>query len=113
MKKSKEKKWKDLSFNFFGTNWNVKFIDEVKENDEMFLMGNTCHILNDIWVATKDASSKPLKEETVRLNLIHELVHAIFGTGQYNNCTKDEPLVEWVARCINSLLEQNVFDYAK
>lgn len=113
MKKSKEKEWKDFSFSFFGTNWKVKFIGKCKENDEMFLLGNTNHVLNEIWIATKDTNGKPLKDETIRINLIHELAHAMFSTGQYNGCTKDEPLVEWVARCINSLLEQNVFDYAK
>ena len=113
MKKSKEKKWESFSFSFFGTNWKVRFIGKCKENDEMFLLGNTNHILNEIWVATQDISGKPLKDETIRINLIHELTHAMLGTGQYNSSTKDEPLVEWIARCINSLLEQNVFDYAK
>lgn len=113
MKKNKEKEWKDFSFSFFGTNWRVKFIGKCKENDDMIGMGYTDYVLNEIWVATQDTSGKSLKDETIRINLIHELTHAMLGTGQYNNSTKDEPLVEWIARCINSLLEQNVFDYAK
>ena len=45
--------------------------------------------------------------------MLHELTHSILDTGGYNNSSSDEPLVEWIARCLNSLLKQNVFDYAK
>mgnify|MGYP007022377388 CR=1 FL=1 len=113
MKKSKEKKWKDFEFELFGTKWKVIFIDKVKETEEMYLMGNCSYVSGTIWVATQDNEGNPLKEEAVRINMLHELTHSILDTGGYNNSSNDEPLVEWIARCLNSLLKQNVFDYAK
>lgn len=113
MKKSKEKKWKDFEFELFGTKWKVIFIDKVKETEEMYLMGNCSYVSGTIWVATQDKDGIPLREETIRINLFHELAHAILGTGQYNSCTNDEPLVEWIARCLNSLICQDVLKYAK
>lgn len=44
----------------------------------------------------------------MKLTFLHELMHVILSTGQYNNCNNDEPLVEWLARCIYSLKNQNI-----
>lgn len=113
MKKSKEKEWKDFEFELFGTRWKVSFIDKAKETETTYQLGNCRAINGTIWVATQDNEGNPLTKRAIRINILHELTHAILDTGKYNNSSMDEPLVEWVARCINSLLEQNVFDYAK
>lgn len=113
MKKSKEKKWKDFEFELFGTKWKVTFIGKVKEISTVYQLGNCRAINGTIWVATQDNEGNPLEEEAIRINMLHELTHSILNTGGYNNSSNDEPLVEWIARCLNSLLKQNIFDYAK
>ena len=49
---------------------------------------------------------KSLSEKTIKLTLLHEIMHAICGTGQYNDYSNDEPFIEWLANCIYSLKEQ-------
>lgn len=39
---------------------------------------------------------------------LHELIHAILGTGMYGEVSGDEPMVEWLARSIYSLRKQDV-----
>ena len=111
--KSKEKKWKDFEFELFGTKWKVTFIGKVEETEEFYQSGNCCTINGTIWVATQDGEGNPLAESAVRINLLHELSHAIFNTGCYNDSSNNEPMIEWIARCLNSLIVQNIFDYAK
>lgn len=114
---SKEKikmKSKDFNFELFGSIWKVKFIDNVKDNgDGTCQLGNTNSMNQTITISTKDMEGNSLSEDTVTMTLYHELVHCIFDTGAYMDCTDNEPLVEWTARCINSLLKQKVFEYAK
>lgn len=110
----KSKEFKDFSFELFGTTWNVKFIEKSKElEDGKYELGNSNYMTNTITVSTHDADGNPLSEENVKLTLFHEIVHSIFATGSYISSTEDEPLVEWTARCINSLLKQQIFEYAK
>ena len=40
--------------------------------------------------------------------LVHELVHVICNTGAYLNYSNDEPFIEFMARGIVSLLNQNI-----
>ena len=61
-----------------------------------------------IEVSTKSENGLNLTPRTINITLLHELVHAIFASGMYQE-TQDEPLVEWVAKCIYSLYEQGFF----
>lgn len=99
---------RDFSFKIFNTNWTVSFIDTFKEevDKDTFKLGDTNYETNDIRVATKTKDGIILPESTVQLTLLHEMMHAILGSGQYNHYSDDEPLVEWLANCIYSLKEQ-------
>lgn len=106
--------YKDFSFEIFGTTWEVKFVEEIKEvGEDKYELGESNSVNNVITISTKDKEGNPLSYQTVQLTLLHEIVHSIFTTGAYINSTEDEPLVEWTARCLKSLLTQNVFKYAE
>ena len=46
-----------------------------------------------------------MSKDDMKLTLLHELIHAVLDEGQYGNVSADEPMVEWLARCIKSLLD--------
>lgn len=99
----------DFTFKIFNAEWQVTYIesfkDEVKDGECKF--GDTDYTTNTIKVALKNNEGTLFPKKTVELTTLHEMVHAILGTGQYNNSTTDEPLVEWLANCIYSLKEQH------
>ena len=98
----------DFSFNIFNTTWTVSFIDnfneETKEGE--FKFGDTNYELNKIRVATKTKEGEVLSKKTIELTVLHEIMHAICGTGQYGDYSGDEPFIEWLANCIYSIKEQ-------
>ena len=99
---------KDFYFTIFNSTWTVSFVDAVKTDDEKdFVFGITCGPQNRIEVATKDSAGNKLPETTVRLTVLHEMIHAILDEGQYNDASLDEPMIEWLANCIYSLKQQN------
>ena len=98
----------DFYFKIFNTTWTVSFIDNFKDEtkDGEFRLGDTNYELNSIRIATKTKEGKPLSEKTIQLTVLHEIMHAICGTGQYNDYSNDEPFIEWLANCIYSIKEQ-------
>ena len=110
------KKWKSKKFNIFGDIWTIMFIDKVTEDrgpedPEHWLFGMTDHINKKIAVSTKNIEGEALSDREVITTVAHECVHAILGSGCYNNCSSDEPLVEFLGKGILSLLKYKVFDY--
>lgn len=110
------KKYKDTKFHLFGSLFTVKFIDSIKKiegtlkqdtNYEGFKYGLFIPDKQVIYIATKDSEGNNLDDSIIKITLLHEIFHAIFTTGCYNNSSSDEPLVEWTARCLFSLLDQN------
>lgn len=100
---------KEEKFNLFGSNWTIKYGDKIEiEGENGFQFGLTDYVARVISVATKDNQGEPLPEEEVEMCKLHELVHAILGTGMYGDISGNEPLVEWLARCIYSLVKQGV-----
>ena len=99
----------DFYFTIFNTTWTVSFIDnfknETKEGE--FKFGDTNYELNKIRIATKTKEGQLLAEKTIKLTVLHEIMHAICGTGQYNAYSEDEPFIEWLANCIYSLKQQD------
>ena len=89
-------------YDFFN---NIPFIQSLTK-EETFKFGETNYQHNKIKIATKTTDGKSLSEKTIKLTLLHEIMHAICGTGQYNDYSNDEPFIEWLANCIYSLKEQ-------
>lgn len=116
MKKMEEKKkvWKDFTFKLFGTTWKVHFVEFIplrEDEPEGEVHWGNCNDNNDtITIALGTPNGYKFSDRKISLTLLHELSHAICGTGNYK-ITNDEPFIEWMGRCWMSLIEQNVIDH--
>lgn len=103
-----EKVFKDTTINIFGTNWKIKFTKEIiKGKDEdsgNTYWGMTTHGKNLIEVSLVDGEGKLRRYEDICITLLHELNHALLGEGGYWRENDNEPLVEWVAKCYNMII---------
>lgn len=99
---------KEKSYNLFGSTWIIQFVDEVVDENDKWLFGETESPSRVITVSTKKPDGSKLSKDEIELTVLHEIVHSIFQTGQYMSCDNDEPLVEWTARCLKALKEQHI-----
>jgi hypothetical protein len=103
------KKYQDKEFDLFGVKWTIKYVYTLEETEEdNFLFGMSQVDRATIRIALLDSKGKPLSDDNIRITLLHELTHAILSSGGYEHSTHDEPMVEWIARNINSLIKQKV-----
>ena len=94
-------------FDIFGTVFTIKLVDTLDEEDKLLHYGITeCHT-KEIRISKEVMKAKQPDSE-IYITLIHEIIHAILDTGQYFEESQKEPLVEWIARCIISLLKQDI-----
>lgn len=91
---------KEKSYNLFGSTWIIQVVDEVVDENDKWLFGETESPSRVITISTKKPDGSKLSKD--------EIVHSIFQTGQYMSCDNDEPLVEWTARCLKALKEQHI-----
>lgn len=94
-------------FDIFGTVFTIKLVDTLDEEDKLLhyeiTEGNTKEIrINKEVMKAKQPNSE------IYLTLVHEIIHTILDTGQYFEESQKEHLVEWIARCIISLLKQDI-----
>lgn len=99
---------KNRKINIYGTIFNIRFEDKVTDEEGNFVFGKVRN--RTIYISTKDVEGKKIPKEEIDITILHELFHAILESGQYWNADQDEPLVEWLARSINSLLKQGLFN---
>ena len=99
---------KNKSFNIFGTKYRIKFVDNVLNEEGDWTYGKIDTHSKEIQVSIKLSNGKDVEENEILITLYHEIIHAILLTGQYTNSSSDEPLVEWLARCILSLKNQKI-----
>lgn len=100
----------EKKFNIFTNDWTLDYVDEVPtpEGDEhYFWFGLTDPVETKISVATKDKNGKPFSKKQLTLTTLHELFHAMLIEGGYLEIN-DEHLVEWLAKCTYSLMEQGI-----
>lgn len=105
--------YKVKTFNLFGETWKavpVKGWIRCKEEDgkEHTYIGMTYHHKQKIEYCICDDDGKPYSKDIIRTTLLHELMHAIFGSGQYWNANDNENLVEWCAKCLNEIFKKGV-----
>lgn len=89
--------------NLFGSTWIIQFVDEVVDENDKWLFGETGSPSRVMAIGTKKPDGSKLSKDGIGLTVLHEIVHSIFQTGQYMGCDNDEPLVEWTARCLKNL----------
>ncbi len=99
---------KNKSFNIFGSKYRIKFVDNVLDEESNWIYGKTDVFSKEILISTKLSDGKDIQENEILITLYHEIMHAILLIGQYTNSSDDEPLVEWLARCILSLKNQKI-----
>ena len=93
----------------FGTKYTIKLIDKLEDENSRY-DGMTHHDSFTIEIARYVDNSK-LNNEEMAKTLLHEINHAIFASGQYLQTNNDEPLIEWLARCMYSLIfKQKLFN---
>ena len=83
-------------------------MDNVLEKEVNGIYGRVERSSKESQVASKVSNGKDVQENEILITLYHEIIHAILLTGQYMRSSADEPLVEWLARCILSLKNQKI-----
>lgn len=100
---------KNKKMNLFGTEWRIRFEEKVLDPESgREIYGITYRGANNVITIAKTIYGQKINDKEIKLTLLHELMHAVFITGQYNNSNDDEPLVEWCARCLYQLIDKKV-----
>lgn len=100
---------KSKEFDLLGTKYTIQYIDKIETEEEgLFRSGSTNPAAHRITLARLDFDGKPMDKSEAKITLLHELIHAILDEGQYHNSSENEPMVEWLARCLKSLMDQKV-----
>lgn len=105
MKQKSNFELKDKTIDFYGSKWRLKFVDAIKVEDNSSLYGITDSANRLISI------DKNQPDNELQITALHELIHAILDTGQYLNSSRDEPMVEWLARGFYTLIKQGVFEW--
>lgn len=103
MKTIKQKRIK-----IFNTTYTIKYIDKIENNENKFVFGRTNAIDKHIYIVTKNDNNKKLSNVEIKTTLYHELIHAILSEGAYKKESDNEPLVEWIAKCLVQLNTNNI-----
>ena len=104
---------KNKKFKLFNEQWEIKYVnhiddDELSENEKYDLMGVTYSARKQIFIALKDRNNEDIPEDSIRITLLHELMHVICGSGAYMNYNNDEPFIEWCAKCLDDMIRKKV-----
>lgn len=101
--------FKNKKFNLFGTEWQIRFEDVVLDpNDKHEIYGCTYRGGINVITLARTVDGNKVSNKELKITMLHEIMHAIFTTGQYFSSNDDEPLVEWCARCLNQLIEKKI-----
>lgn len=100
---------KNRTIKIFNAKYKLIFVDCVEPSkQDDFAFGHCNSARYTIKVSTKGPDGKPLSDDIIMQSLLHELIHAILNEGQYLGYSDDEPLVEWLAKCLKHLIDQQV-----
>lgn len=94
-------------FDIFGTVFTIKLVDTLDKEDNMLHYGIPEGNTKEIRIS-KEVMKVKQPDSEIYVTLVHEIIHAVLDTGQYLEESQKEPLVEWLARCIISLLKQDI-----
>lgn len=96
------------TINIFGTTYTIEYVDKIDIEEPNFRFGEESSADHTIKIALKYNEAGDIEKSELDKNLIHEIIHAILDEGQYFQESNNEPLVEWLARCIYNILKQNI-----
>ena len=104
----------NIKFKVFESPWTIKFQErvttETEDGKEVWAFGIAKPAERKIFISTKTDEGVAIPASELKLTVLHEVMHAIFVTGQYLQSNADEPLVEWLARCIFSFMNNKTLD---
>lgn len=99
-----------LEFKVFNTKYDVEFREEPLPLENGSYEFGVCKSAETIIaVSNNDINKKALGKQEYEKNAMHEIVHAVLNEGGYNNSSDDEPLVEWLARCMYDIVVNQDF----
>lgn len=97
-------------FKIFGEPWKIKWVKCITnpDNPEQWRWGETNNATHLIRVSQECIDGTPIPFRTQEITRFHEMVHVMLDEGQYCQESQNEALVEWLAKCLVSLKEQNM-----
>lgn len=88
--------------------WKVKLEESMLgEDGESFYFGISNATYKEIKLSTKLPNNNKINNDSLQETYYHEILHSILNEGQYNEESDNEPLVEWIAKCLLQLKKQN------
>lgn len=88
-----------------GVPHSIKYVEEIETgNPDKFAFGRSNSIYDTIYIATKYPNGKDMPKQQMELTYYHELLHAMFNQGQYED---NENLIEYLAKRLYELKRQN------
>lgn len=103
--------YKNKTINIFGTKYKIKFVDKVYDDEGYWIYGKVNTTTKEIKISTLLDNNTPVQKDEIEISLYHEIFHAILICGQYSSCSNDEPLVEWLARCLFNIRKQGLWNH--
>lgn len=91
----------------FNNIYTIKYVDKISNDNDRFTFGRTNSIDREILIATKGIN-KNLSLNSIKLTLLHELVHVILDEGCYSEESANEHLVEWLAKGFKEIIDKNI-----
>lgn len=101
-----KKEYKNFKFDLFGDIIDVCFLPKVC-NKNKWIFGDSNFAEQRIRLSLYKPSGAPLSPQQINQTFIHECVHIMLESGQFLNESNDEPLVEWLGKCINVMFMAN------
>lgn len=99
------------TINILGTTYTIEYVDKIEMSDpNIWRFGETNSADHSIKICTKLYNGLSIENKELEKNLLHEIIHAILDEGQFFSESSNEPMVEWLARCIHSISKQNIYD---
>ena len=96
---------------FFGDEIEVHFVKNAVVNNGQRVLGYCVPGANIIYVSLNNFDGRPLKSYQIKTTIAHELTHIFLQSGEYSRYSNNEPLVEWLAKCIvNTFGDSNIFN---
>lgn len=88
--------------------WKVKLEESMlSEDGKSFYFGTSNATYKEIKLSTKLPDNTKIKDDSLQETYYHEMLHSILDEGQYKEESDNEPLVEWIAKCLLQLKKQN------
>ena len=79
----------------------------LSEDKESFYFGMSNAIYKEIKLSTKLPDNTKVNNDSLQETYYHEILHSILNEGQYKEESDNEPLIEWMAKCLLQLKKQN------